>query len=164
MGSEVVREDVEAGLWAIVRNELQGSTLKAAAQETGVNAKTLSAWKSSHQDRYQEIRLREAGKARARIAALNEDLAAIYSEAELQAAERLRDRIASGHMDDRDLALAVSNLSKAKGQAASSAMTLRGEATAVVEHRGSDEILRRLRQLMPKAFDGEAVEIKAGKE
>lgn len=153
---ELAPADVERRCWAIVRHEVLGSSLSAAAEELGIGASALRSFKQAHLGRIVEIREREAAKMRSLIAAQSEDLAVEYMRAEREALAQLQEKLDQKQIGSRDLALTVKHLAGGKKEAVAAARQARGDATAVVEVRGVDEIMRQLARLMPRAFDGEA--------
>ena len=149
-------EPVEKGLWTLVRHEISGSSTSAAARELGIRPQSLKKLKLDNHARYMEIREHEAHKMRARIAAEQEDLMVILTEAELDAARQLNEKVKAGDLPTHELTLLLKHLSQAKANSGGAASRFRGEPTQVVEVRDSQTILRQLARLMPKAFEGQA--------
>lgn len=157
----IIPEPAERGLWALARAEITGQPLAQAAKEAGLDPRTLKKLRERHPHRYAEIREREAPKMRARIAAEQEDLTVLQTRVEIEAVRQLEARLTDTRnpMETQELTLLVKHFSQAKANSASSAQRFRNEPTVIVEHRDTTDILRKLKALMPQAFDSQAEEL-----
>lgn len=134
-------EDIERALQA--RAAL--GTAAAASRATGIPERTLARWVSeTHRDRYLAIRAETADTIHQTIAAETEDLVLEMAATRRKALQRL-----DANIDDlppKDAAGAVKNLALAEAAGTDKALTLRGKATTITEHRHPDELYRELQR------------------
>jgi hypothetical protein len=135
-------EQVERGLLALA--EL-GSSRKASA-ETGIPDKTLREWRrTTHRERFDQIRTQFLPKIRERIARDAEDLALRYAEAEHEALDALD----VTELKPADLANALPRLATARGISTDKANVMRDKPTQITEVRGGVEIINSLSNRFP---------------
>lgn len=153
-------EQVEAGLQALAiadgNHRLAHRLL--AENNTDIPAGTLYEWKTTHAERYEQIRADVLPKIRERMAAESEELAIAYAQLEREAIELLKPKL--NDLRPNELAGVQRNLATSRAISVDKASVLRGMPTEITEHRNADELLRKLGSALPGLIvEGTAEEI-----
>lgn len=140
--SRYTDHEIERGLTALA---LAGDNSPRASKLTGVPQKTLRNWRTAHPERYNEIRVERAREIDQLCISEFRDIALNANRATLNAVELERKRINTGEV--RDASASARNLATTAAIATDKIALMEGRPTQIVEHRGSEDIMRGLTAL-----------------
>ena len=140
------QEEIDDALTALIAYAGNASAacrwLEAQGMRTP-NSATVAAWsRTTHWERYEELREKFSQQAEHALTNNYRDAARAATEVAMMAVEAARGRLESGR--DEDPARSGANLMSIARQATDKQLSLQGRPTQIVENRNLGEILRSL--------------------
>ena len=144
-------QEIELGLSAVAlysgNTRRAAESLAAAGQQ--IPRETLRDWLNAHSTEYERVRQQITPRLKERMAERHSELAEAGMELEAELLAKTFESL--GEIPARDLPGAIRNAAVTVGVHSDKARDLRGEPTAVVEHRSPQQIL--------KALEGMGIEV-----
>lgn len=146
MPAPYTQEDIDNALTALIAYAGNGTAACKWLNAQGMNAPnatSLLAWaRTTHWERYEELREKVAAKAENTLANNYLDAAREATEVAMMAVNAARGRLESGQDDDPGRTAA--NLARVAQSATDKRLSLQGRPTQITENRNLGEILRSL--------------------